>query len=97
MKCNCVRKMCAMVCLFILNSRDSSVGHSHVPQEPVCLWLRSMDELEMKQAVCDLTSKFLKETERVIELSSGEPLKQCFLVRVNAENRVDEVLMEGAL
>lgn len=59
--------------------------------------LRNMDELEMKQSVCDLTSKFLQETERVIELSSGEPLKQCFLVRVNSENRVEEVLMEGDL
>lgn len=48
----------------------------------------------LQRSVCDLTAQFLA-TERVVELSSGQPLKQCFLVRVNNELRVEEVVMEG--
>ena len=60
---------------------------------------KEVDELRsrydaLQRSVCDLTAQFLA-TERVVELSSGQPLKRCFLVRVNNELRVEEVVMEG--
>lgn len=50
---------------------------------------------EMQRSICDLTAGFLVESCRVLEVSSGLPLKRCFLVRVNQTNQVEEVLMEG--
>lgn len=48
----------------------------------------------LQRSVCDLTAQFLA-TERVVELSSEQPLKRCFLVCVNNELCVEEVVMEG--
>ena len=50
---------------------------------------------EIQQSICDLTAQFLVDTHRVLEVSSGLPLKRCFLVRVNQTNHVEEVLTEG--
>ncbi|CAE7423833.1 unnamed protein product, partial [Symbiodinium pilosum] len=45
------------------------------------------------KSIVDLTSKFLIETQRVVELSTGMPLTQCCLVRVNSSNEVLEVII----
>jgi hypothetical protein len=50
---------------------------------------------EIQQSICNLTSQFLVDTHRVLEVSSGLPLKRCFLVRVNQTSHVEEVVMEG--
>eukprot|EP00435_Cladocopium_sp_Y103_P035287 s382_g9.t1 len=50
---------------------------------------------EIQQSICNLTAQFLVDTNRVLEVSSGLPLKHCLLVRVNQTNHVEEVLMEG--
>ena len=63
---------------------------SDTPRNP---WLRRMKEIQ--QSICHLTTQFLVETHRVLEVSSGLPLERCFLVRVNQTSHVEEVVMEG--
>lgn len=50
---------------------------------------------EIQQSICHLTTQFLVDTHRVLEVSSGLPLERCFLVRVNQTSHVEEVVMEG--
>ncbi|CAJ1327067.1 unnamed protein product [Effrenium voratum] len=48
------------------------------------------------QAVADATCKLL-QMDRVVELSTGKPLRRCLLVRVDAALRVKEVILEGQI
>ncbi|CAK9043222.1 unnamed protein product [Durusdinium trenchii] len=56
--------------------------------------LKAEKSQEKLKQILQLTAKFL-ETGRVLEVSTGQPLMRCFLVRVTRGLRVQEVLMEG--